>query len=82
LINDLLKKYILGKTMINIHIIKSQNRNLLYIYILLIMNQNNKIKDIKNINDIIYTEIFDRNIDSNLYDIIINIIIHDSCDLI
>ena len=44
------------------------------------MNQNNKIRDIKDINNIIYTEIFDHNIDSNLYDIIINIIIHDSYD--
>ena len=44
------------------------------------MNQNDKIKDIKDINDIIYAKILDRNIDSNLYDIITINIIHDSYD--
>ena len=44
------------------------------------MNQNNKIKDIENINNIIYTKILDNNIDSDLYNIIISNIIHESCD--
>ena len=44
------------------------------------MNQNDKIKNIKDINDIIYTKIPDHNIDSSLYDIIIINIIHDSCN--
>ena len=50
-------------------------------HILLIMNHDNKIRDIEDINNIIYTEILDRNINSNLYNIIINNIMHDSCDL-
>ena len=44
------------------------------------MNQNDKIKDIKDIDDIIYIKILDRNIDSDLYDIIIINIIHDLYD--
>ena len=82
LINDLLKKYILEKIIIDIHIIESQKRDFSYIYILLIMNHDNKIKDIKDIDNIIYTEILNHNINSDLYDIITNIIIHDSYNLI
>jgi len=44
------------------------------------MNQNDKIKDIENIDDIIYTKIFNHNINLDLYNIIINNIIHDLCD--
>ena len=46
----------------------------------MILNQNDKIRDIKNIDDIICTEILDRNIDSNLYNIIFRNMMHDSCD--
>ena len=35
------------------------------------MNQNDKIKDIENVNNIIYTKISNHNINSDLYDIII-----------
>ena len=45
------------------------------------MNQNDKIRNIEDIDDIIYTKIPDRNIDSDLYNIIIINIIHDSYDL-
>src|SRR5947207_14695853 len=80
--NNLFKKYILEKTITNIHIIKSQKRDLSYIYILLIMNQDNKIRNIEDIDDIIYMKIFDCNINPDLYDIVINIMMYDSCDLI
>ena len=44
------------------------------------MNQNNKIKDIKNIDNIIYTKILDYNINLDLYNIIIINIIYDLYD--
>ena len=44
------------------------------------MNQNDKIRDIEDIDDIIYAEISDRNIDPDLYDIVINNMMHDSYD--
>ena len=43
------------------------------------MNHDDKIKDIEDIDNIIYTEILDRNIDPDLYDIVTNIMMHDSC---
>ena len=46
------------------------------------MNHDNKIKDIEDIDNIIYTEILNHNINSDLYDIIINNIIYNSIDLI
>ena len=81
-LNDLFYKYIFKKIIIDIYIIKSQKQDLSYTHILLIINHDNKIKDIEDINNIIYIEILDYNINSDLYDIIINIMIHDSCDSI
>ena len=46
------------------------------------MNHNDKIRNIENINNIIYTKILDYNINLYLYDIIIINIIHDSYNLI
>ena len=46
------------------------------------MNQDDKIKDIEDIDNIIYTKILNHNIDSNLYDIVINIMIYDLYDSI
>ena len=42
------------------------------------MNYNDKIKDIKDIDNIIYTKILDHNINSLLYDIITRNMIYDS----
>ena len=46
------------------------------------MNHDNKIKDIENIDNIIYIKIFNYNINSDLYNIIINNIMHNSYDSI
>ena len=80
--NNLFHKYILEKIVIDIYIIESQKRDFSYAYILLIMNHDDKIRDIEDIDNIIYAKILDRNIDSDLYNIVINIMMHDSCDLI
>ena len=44
------------------------------------MNQNDKIKDIEDINNIIYAEILNCNINSDLYNIVINNILHNLYD--
>ena len=44
------------------------------------MNHDNKIRDIEGIDNIIYTEILDRNMNLDLYDIVISNMMHDSCD--
>ena len=46
----------------------------------MIINHNNNIKDIENIDDIIYIKILDYNINLDLYNIVISNIMHDSYD--
>ena len=55
-----------------------KKRDLSHTHILLIMNHDDKIRDIEDIDDIICAEILDRNIDSILYDIISRNMMHDS----
>ena len=80
LMNDLLKKYVLGKIVADIHIIEFQKRDFPHAHILLIMNHDDNIRDIEDIDDIIYAEISDRSIDPDLYDIVTSNMMHDSCD--
>ena len=80
LMNNLFKKHILGKIITDIHVIEFQKRDRSYAHILLIMNHDDNIRDIEDIDDIIYAEIPDRSIDSNLYDIVTSNMMHDSCD--
>ena len=75
-----LRKYILEKIIIDIHIIEFQKWDLSYMHILLIMNHDDNIRDIEDIDDIIYTKISDCSINSDLYDIITSNMMHDSCD--
>ena len=44
------------------------------------MNQDDKIRDVEDVDDIICAEIPDRNIDPDLYDIVTNNMMHDPCD--
>lgn len=44
------------------------------------MNHDDKIRNVENIDDIIHIEIFNHNIDSNLYNIIIHNMIYDLYD--
>ena len=46
------------------------------------MNHDDKIRNVEDIDDIICVEILDHNIDSDLYNIIIHNMMHDSCDSI
>ena len=66
---------------IDVSVIEFQKRDLSHTHILLIMNHDDKIKDIEDIDNIIYTEILDHNIDPDLYDIVISNMMHDSCGL-
>ena len=44
------------------------------------MNHDDNIKDIEDIDDIIYAKIPDCSINSDLYDIVTSNMMHDSCD--
>ena len=80
LMNDLLHKHVLERIVADIYVIEFQKRDLPHTHILLIMNQDDKIRDIEDVDDIIYAEIPDRNIDPDLYDIVTSNMMHDPCD--
>ena len=79
LMNDLLHKHVLGRTVADIYVIEFQKRGLPHAHILLIMNQDDKIRDVEGIDDIICAEIPDRNIDPDLYDIVTSNMMHGPC---
>ena len=79
LVNELLKKHVLGKTVADIYVVEFQKRGLPHAHILLIMDHDDKIRDVEGIDNIICAEIPDRNIDPNLYDIVTSNMMHGPC---
>ena len=79
LIDDLLNKHVLGKTVADVYVIEFQKRGLPHAHILLIMNHDDKIRDVEGIDDTICAEIPDRNIDPILYDIVSCNMMHGPC---
>jgi hypothetical protein len=79
LINDLLKNHVLGKTVADVNVIEFQKRGLPHAHILLILNQDDKIRGVEGIDDTICAEIPDRNIDPDLYNIVSRNMIHGPC---
>ena len=79
LIDDLLNKHVLGKTVADVYVIEFQKRGLPHAHILLIMNRDDKIRDVEGIDDTICAEIPDCNIDPILYDIVSHNMMHGPC---
>ncbi|TMI79656.1 MAG: hypothetical protein E6H10_14970 [Bacteroidetes bacterium] len=79
LIDDLLHKHVLGKTVADVYVVEFQKRGLPHAHILLIMNQDDKIRDLEDIDDTICAEIPDRNIDPDLYNIVSRNMMHGPC---
>ena len=79
LIDDLLHKYVLGRTVADVYVVEFQKRGLPHAHILLIMDHDDKIRDVEGIDNIICAEIPDRNIDPNLYDIVTSNMMHGPC---
>src|SRR5579859_7255278 len=77
--DELLKKHILGKTVANIFVVEFQKRGLPHAHILLIMNQDDKIRDVEGIDNIICVEIPNRNVDPDLYNVVTTNMMHGPC---
>jgi len=69
LLDDLLIKHVLRKPVADVYTIEFQKRGLQHAHILLILNEEDKIRDVKFLDTIICTEIPDRNIDPDLYNV-------------
>src|SRR5204863_3520149 len=68
LTEDLLKKQVLGKTVAHVLTIEFQKRGLPHAHILLIIDRDEKIRDVEGIDNIICVKIPDRIGDPDLYD--------------
>ena len=76
LVNNLLKKHVLGRTVADVYVIEFQKRGLPHVHILLIMEPDNKVRDVSQIDNIICAEIPDHNIDPDLYDFVVSNMMH------
>ena len=79
LMDDLLKKHVLGNTVADVLTIEFQKRGLPHAHILLIMDRDDKIREVEGIDNIICAEIPDRIGDPDLYDVVISNMMHGPC---
>lgn len=71
LLDDLLDKHVLGKPVADVYAIELQKRGPPHAHILLILDTDDKIRDVEFIDNIICAEIPNRNIvDPDLYNVI------------
>src|SRR5271170_3222709 len=79
LLDDLLIKHVLGKPVADVYTIKFQKRGLQHAHIMLILNEEDKIRDVEFLDTIICAEIPDRNIDPDLYNVVTSNMLHGPC---
>ena len=79
LLDDLLNKHVLGTPVADVYTIEFQKRGLPHAHILLILNNDDKIRDVEFLDNIICAEIPDRNIDPDLYNVITSNMMHGPC---
>ena len=79
LLDDLLQKHVLGTPVAEVYTIEFQKRGLPHAHILLILNDNDKIRDVELLDNIICAEIPDRNVDPDLYNVVTTNMMHGPC---
>src|SRR5271170_1006039 len=79
LLDDLLTKHVLGKPVADVYTIEFQKRGLPHAHILLILNDEDKIRDVEFLDTIICAEIPDRNVDRDLYNVVTSNMLHGPC---
>ena len=81
LLDDLLNKYILGTPVIEVYTTKFQKGGLPHVHILLILNNNDKIRDVESLDTIICAEIPYRDVDLDLYNVVTTNMMHGPCGI-
>ena len=79
LLDDLLQKHVLGIPVAEVYTIEFQKRGLPHAHILLILNNDDKIRDVEFLDNIICAEIPDRNVDPDLYNVVTTNMMHGPC---
>ena len=79
LLHDLKKSNIFGRVIASIHVIEFQKRGLPHAHILIILADEDKIRDNEVIDDIIRAEFPDQTTEPELYAIVCNTMVHGPC---
>lgn len=79
ILDDILKKHVLGVVLANIHVIEFQKRGLPHAHILLILRETDKIRDPTDADSVVCAELPDRNEDPLLYKVVSECMIHGPC---
>ena len=79
LLTDFLKHDVLGKVAAHVYVIEFQKRGLPHAHILLILRPEDRIRTVEEIDRVISAEIPDRDIDRELYRIVMENMLHGPC---
>ncbi|XP_058188055.1 uncharacterized protein LOC131304732 isoform X1 [Rhododendron vialii] len=77
--DDILNKYVLGKVTAYVYVIENQKRGLPHAHILLILDENDKLKTPDDYDSVVRAEIADKEIKPELYNVVVNHMIHGPC---
>ena len=79
LFQDLYHKNVLGKVKAHLNVVEFQKRGLPHVHTLIILEDNDKIRDVETLDCLISAEIPDRNTEPELYDAVKAHMIHGPC---
>ena len=79
LLTDIKEKHVLGKPVAMVHVIEFQKRGLPHAHLLIVLDDDSKLKDMHDIDSLIHAEIPDPDAEPELYDIIKTCMIHGPC---
>ena len=80
--NDIKNRYVLGVPIAHVHVIEFQKRGLPHCHMLIILRDEDKLRDSNDIDRIISAEIPDKNEDPELYEVVKSCMIHVPCGLL
>ena len=82
LLNDIKNGHVLGVPIVHVHVIEFQKLGLPHCHMLIILRDEDKLRDSNDINRIISGEIPDQNEDPELYERVKSCMIHGPCGLL
>ena len=81
LLHDVKNRHVLGKPVAMVYVIEFQKRGLPHCHMLIVLEQDSKLRDSHDVDEIISAEIPDEKNDTQLYQIITSCMIHGTCGI-